>query len=172
MDTEELKRISIRLGGMADLLEETAQAAARKIEESSAGLLRSVEVQVKTAMTDAAKLAVTPCAEQLKHSAESAKWAAKALGDQRLTLSRTQQSLVYLSLASLLLGSLITVGGTWVWVKNSREEVARNRIEGNFLRAVNQADITVCLDGRLCANIDTKAKREGDKHQYQIVKPR
>ena len=172
MDTEELKRISIRLGGMAGLLEETAQAAARKIEQSSAELLRSVESQAKTAMADAAKHSVTPCAEQLQHSAESAKWAAKALGEQRLTLSRTQQSLVYLSLCSLLLGSLITLGGTWFWVKNSREEVARNRVETNLLRAINQADITLCQAGRLCANVDTKAKRVGDNRQYQVIKPR
>lgn len=99
-------------------------------------------------------------------------WATKALSEQRLTLSRIQQSLIYVGLASLIIGCLLALGGTWLWAKHYRDEVARLQPEADFLRALNRADVTVCPDGRLCANVETKGKRHGDRKQYQLVKPR
>jgi hypothetical protein len=171
LDTDQLKQLSVRLTHLSTLLEDQAQNAARKIAASSDALLQGVGSQAHAVMTQAAESALEPCTNQLVRSAESAKWAADALQEQRRTLSSTQQSLVYLGLASLSIGCLLALTATVYWVKVSREEVARNRVEVALLRAVNQADINLC-DGRLCANVEARGKRYGVQKQYQFVKPR
>ena len=171
MDTQELTQLSLRLATLSGLLEEQAHNAARKIAASSEALLRGVEAQAHTTMAHAAGRAVEPCAGQLQRSAESAKWAADALREQNRVLSGSQQSLVYVGLASLGIGCLLTLATTVYWVRTAREEVARHRVEAALLRAVNEADITIC-DGRLCANVEMKGKRFGDKKQYRIAAPR
>jgi len=170
-NTEALKQLSARLALLADAIEDKTRDATRRIETSAKDLLQSIESESHTAMNRTAQHAIAPCAEQLKHSAESAKWAAKALGEQRLALSRTQQSLIYLGLASLIIGCLLALGGIWLWAKHYRDEVARLKPEADFLRALNRADVIVCPDGRLCANVEAKSKRHGDRKQYQPVRP-
>jgi hypothetical protein len=41
-----------------------------------------------------------------------------------------------------------------------------------YLDAVNRADLVPCGDGRLCARVDDKAPRVGDKKQYRPVELR
>lgn len=171
MDAEQLKQLSLRLAHLSTLLEDQAHNAARKIAASAEALLRGVEYQAQTTMAHAAERALAPCADQLLRGAQSAKWAADALREQRRVLSGTQRSLVYLSLASLGIGSVLALAATVYWVKTAREEVARYRVEAALLRAVNEADVRVC-EGRLCASVETKGKRFGETKQYRLVELR
>lgn len=171
MDTQELKQLSVRLAALSGLLEEQAHNAARKIAASSEALLRGVESQAQVEMAKAAGRAVEPCAGQLQRGADAAKWAADALREQSRVLNGSQRSLVYLGLASLAIGCLLTLAATVYWVKTAREEVARLRVEATLVRAINQADVTLC-DGRLCANVEVKGKRFGERKQYRVVKLR
>ena len=41
-----------------------------------------------------------------------------------------------------------------------------------YLDAVNRADLVPCGDGRLCARVDDRAPRVGDKKQYRTVELR
>jgi hypothetical protein len=41
-----------------------------------------------------------------------------------------------------------------------------------YMDAVNKSDVVPCGDGQLCARIDDKAPRVGDKKQYRLVEPR
>lgn len=168
MDTEQLKQISLRLAHLSTLLEDQAHNAARKIAASAEALLRGVEYQAQSTMAQAAERAVAPCTDQLQRGAESARWAADALREQRRVLSGAQQSLVYLGLASLGIGCLLALAATVYWVKTAREEVARYRVEAALLRAVNEADIRVC-GGRVCAKVGKKDERFGG---YRVVEPR
>jgi len=169
---EALTQLGARLALLADAIEDKTRHATRQIEASAKELLQSIESESHAAMNQASQQAMGKWTEQLNHSVESVKWATQALGEQRLVLSRTQQSLIYLGLGSLIIGCLLALGGTWLWAKHYRDEVARLKPEAEFVRALNQADVVLCQDGRLCANIDAKVKRQGNKRQYQPVKPR
>lgn len=174
MDTnvEALRQLGTRLVLLANAVEDKTRDATRRIDASAKDLLQSIESESHAAMDKASQQAMGKWIEQLNDSMERMKWASRALGEQRLGLSRTQQSLTYLSLASLIIGCVLALGGTWLWAKHYRDEVARLKPEADFLHALNQADVTVCSDGRLCANVETKGKRHGDHKQYQLVKPR
>lgn len=54
---------------------------------------------------------------------------------------------------------------------SSRAEVERHRIEAALLRAYNRADVTLCGE-RLCANIDERGARFGERGQYRPVEAR
>jgi hypothetical protein len=41
-----------------------------------------------------------------------------------------------------------------------------------YLEAINRSDVAPCGDGRLCARIDEKAPRVGDKGQYRLIELR
>lgn len=71
--------------------------------------------------------------------------------------------------AAIAWGTLVAlfVAGGWL-LSGYREEIERNQIEADLLRAYNQADVTLC-DGRLCARVDRKDKRFGE---YVPVKAR
>ncbi|MGO1002743.1 relaxation protein [Lysobacter sp. CA196] len=65
---------------------------------------------------------------------------------------------------------LLLTGGGWLsW--HYRAEVSENRVKADLMRAYNQADVSLC-EGRLCANIDTKAKAYGDDKRYRPVRAR
>ena len=46
-----------------------------------------------------------------------------------------------------------------------------NKQSAELARAINRADVTLC-DDVLCARVDAKARRRGDKGEYQLIKPR
>jgi antitoxin (DNA-binding transcriptional repressor) of toxin-antitoxin stability system len=47
-----------------------------------------------------------------------------------------------------------------------------NQLSAELLRAYNGADVTLCDHGRLCANVDIRARRYGERGQYLPVAPR
>lgn len=53
-----------------------------------------------------------------------------------------------------------------------RQEYERLIGEVAYLRAVNEADVAPCGDGRLCARIDEAAAPLGESGQYRLVVPR
>lgn len=165
---EVLKQLSARLVLLADAVDDKTRDATRRIETSAKDLLQSIESESRAAMNHASQQAMGKWTEQLDSSVERVKWATKALGEQRLGLSRTQQSLIYVGLAGLIIGCLLALGGTWLWVKHYRDEVARLQPEADFLHALNRADVKVC-DGQLCAKFEKRSKKYGE---YQLVKPR
>lgn len=63
-----------------------------------------------------------------------------------------------------------TVGGGWL-SKHYYEEIRRNQLSADLLKAYNAADVTLC-EGRLCANVDVKSEKFGDKAQYRPVRDR
>lgn len=52
------------------------------------------------------------------------------------------------------------------------QRIATLAAQADMVDAVNHADIVACGDGRLCARIDGKAPRGGDKNPYRMIAPR
>ncbi|WP_148649619.1 relaxation protein [Lysobacter antibioticus] len=65
---------------------------------------------------------------------------------------------------------LLLAGGGWLsW--RYRADIDENRVKAELMRAYNRADVSLC-EGRLCANIDMKAKAYGDDKRYRPVRAR
>jgi len=76
-----------------------------------------------------------------------------------------------IAVVSVALAMLLTVaGGVWLGLKY-KDEIKRNQISADLLKAYNKADVQVC-DGRLCVRVDKGAKKYGAKGEYVRVKSR
>ncbi len=49
------------------------------------------------------------------------------------------------------------------------ERLAQQMGQMNYMDAINRSDVVPCGDGRLCARVDDKAPRVGDKKQYRLI---
>lgn len=67
--------------------------------------------------------------------------------------------------------AVVLVGGA-VWLNMHYLGVIKdNKQSADMVRAINRADVTLC-DGTLCARVDTKARRWGEKGEYTPIRPR
>lgn len=66
---------------------------------------------------------------------------------------------------------LILVGGAVGVNYHYLGVIQDNKQSAELVRAINRADVTLCGDV-LCARVDGKAGRRGDKSEYQLIKPR
>lgn len=190
MELDNLKQQGIKLSAVADRMDARSEQAIRRVEHSAAVLdqstqrlhagverfthdaLQALKARAGEVLGQGIDHAVKTCNAQLQDTATRAERTAQALDAQCRALERERRTWVWLGSTALVIGSVLAVGGTWYWVQESRREVARNRIEATLLRAYNQADVTLCDDGRLCANVDDKGERHGAKRQYRPVKAR
>ena len=85
----------------------------------------------------------------------------QALATQLQRMERLHKQLVW-KVAGITLGSLMLLlaGGAWL-SKHYYDEIRKNQVSADLLKAYNQADVTLC-DGRLCAKVDKRGKRQGE----------
>lgn len=91
--------------------------------------------------------------------------AQKTFAGQRRRLLWGLGAVVLLCLASLV----ATYEGLYGFYQGRYDRLVK---QVNYLEAVNAADLAPCGDGRLCARVDDKAARVGDKRQYRVVERR
>lgn len=66
---------------------------------------------------------------------------------------------------------LLLAGGIWLSTHYARV-IEENQVAANLMRTYNSADVVLCGKNQLCANVDIKGKRYGDRRQYLEVLPR
>lgn len=66
---------------------------------------------------------------------------------------------------------LLLAGGTWLSMHYTRV-IEDNQITADLMRTYNSADVVLCEKNQLCANVDVKGKRYGDRRQYFQVMAR
>lgn len=80
---------------------------------------------------------------------------------------------IWLGAGIALALSLAALTGTYEMLYGqyaTRYETLRSQV--NYLDAINRSDVVPCGEDRLCAHIDDKAPRLGDRKQYRLVEPR
>lgn len=109
--------------------------------------------------------------QRLQTASQQLQQASQALSARIVGLQALHRHLIWkmtgVALSSL---ALILLGGSWV-SKHYYDEIRRNQLSAELLKAYDAADVTLC-GGKLCVNVDAKSEKFGDAGQYRIVQDR
>ncbi len=78
---------------------------------------------------------------------------------------------MWLAFAGLALGGAVVLVAGIGLGRHYAAQIREQQITAELLRAYNNADVTLC-GGRLCANVDGKGQRYGERSEYQPIRPR
>jgi hypothetical protein len=189
-ELEDLKQLVLKLAAIAQRLDARSDNAVMRVERSADALaisatalhadserftqhvLQAIAAQAGALLERGVGQAVDRCNARLQGTADAAASVTRDLDQQRQALQRERRGLVWRAATALIAGSAIAIAGCAYWGMKSRDEVAANRIEAALLRAYNQADVTLCAGGRLCAKVEGDGRRNGGKPRYRLVKTR
>lgn len=185
-DVDAVRQALTKLMAIADRLESRNMQTVQRIEAATAALDQGVSrldgggerfaksallvigSKAQQAVAQGAGQAVGEFRQQLQQSADSAQSAAHALDEQCKGLAAARRTLVWNGLISLLIGSLLAVGGVaWV-VHRSMQEMAQAHFGQDILQATQHGAITRCGDS-LCAKVGKKPQRYGEDGQYMLL---
>lgn len=172
------ERMERRDARVIELLTQQAaalQAAAQGMETGGQRFARDaldvLRAQGREAVHAGVGDAAAQCREHLLRAAAEASRGADEVRGSAQVLRRQRGFWAWSAPLALIVGSVLATIGAGYAVVNSRAQVERHRIEAALLRAYNRADVTLC-GGQLCANIDERGGRHGDRGQYRPVEPR
>lgn len=152
--------------------EQLAQQLPAIIEEHTSRWLRSVAGQVETAARAGLESPVAACEQRLRRLAAEADQAVMTMQEARRGFE-SMLRWVGIGAGVCLVLSIIALGETYEMLYGHyQQQYDRLRSAVPYMQAVNHSDVVPCGDGRLCARIDEKAPRLGDKKQYRLVEPR
>ena len=98
--------------------------------------------------------------------------AARALAGQIDQLQSLHRRLIWRTTATVLVALALLLGGG-AWLSTHYAHVIRdNQMSADLMRAYNSADVVLCGNGQLCANVDGKRAHYGERGQYLPVKSR
>jgi predicted component of type VI protein secretion system len=109
--------------------------------------------------------------QRLQSASQQLQQGAQALSAQITAMQALHRHLIW-KVGGITLGSLVLVlvGGGWL-SKHYYDEIRRNQLSAELLKAYNAADVTLC-GGKLCANVDAKGDKFGNEGQYRSVRDR
>jgi hypothetical protein len=152
--------------------EQLAQQVPALMEEQTTRWLRTVSGQIETAARTGLEPPLAFCKQRVQGlSAETDKSVMAMQGATRGLTSILRWVIVGACVS--LLFSLVALLGTYEMLYGhyqTRYDELKSKV--TYLDAINRSDVVPCGDGQLCAHIDDKAARVGDKKQYRVVAPR
>jgi hypothetical protein len=109
---------------------------------------------------------------RLHHAGEELTSGAQELTRQLVRLQHLHRHLVWKT-AGITAACLLLLFAGGAWLSGHYYGVIRdNQLAAELLQAYNRADVRLCSDGRLCANVNREARGQGPRGDYLPVKPR
>ena len=109
---------------------------------------------------------------RLQQASEELATGSHELARQLVRLQNLHRNLVWKT-AAIAATSLLLLFAGGAWLAGHYYGVIRdNQLAAELLLAYNRADVRLCGDGRLCANVNRDASGEGPRGDYLPVKPR
>jgi hypothetical protein len=142
------------------------------MEEQTARWLRTVTGQVETATRAGLESPLAACEQRVHGLTAETDKVVIAMQGARRGLTSIQRWVMIAVCVSLLL-SIIALFGTYHMLYGhyqTRYDELKSQV--TYLDAVDHSDVVPCGEGRLCARIDDKAQRVGDKKQYRLIELR
>lgn len=165
---ETLRQQQEQLTRRLDMLAQQLPATARQSADEA---MHAIAASASTRLLDGLGRPMDTFERRLQQSGRQLAEGADTLAAQFQRIERLHRGLVWkLLLVSWGGLALLLAGGGWLlW--QYRQDIVRHQLAADLLRAYDQADVTLC-EGRLCANVDERGKRYGDRQQYRPVEPR
>lgn len=160
-----------RLMELAATLGHSAQRLERGGQQFGEQALQILRNDSSAVLTHSANDAIASLRAQAEAITAKLSWIAQAADEQTRQLTRAQTTMAWKAAIALGVGALTLAGGSTAWAWRQKEEAARYGIDAELGRRITQADIIRCGEG-LCANVDLRAQRIGDRKQYLPVRTR
>lgn len=172
---ESQKRENAHMRRQIDQSSATVQQQAQRLEQGgerfTQNALREISMGSRQVLKENSADAIEQVHRRTSEVLSQLRQAAEAAGEQTRRLNRAHSTMVWKSLALLAIGGVFLIAGTGTWAWNKKQEANRYQVEADLSRRITQSDIVQCGEG-LCANVDLKASRAGDRKQYLPVKSR
>ena len=142
-------------------LRQLTQHVPAMVRQSADEHLRRIPGEVIGNVRSGIEQPISAYEKRLREAGEQIQKAAHALTAQFQRAEVLHKQLIW-KVAGITLGSLVLLltGGGWL-SKHYYDEIRRNQVSADLLKAYNRADVTLC-DGRLCARIGKKNNRYGE----------
>lgn len=188
MDMEKLQILLVRTAEVLEQFRRQSDQASQR-HHQSAEQLKHLTDTVPSVLRSAADSSFSVLAGQIQHevgrglgqATEDVQRAMQEAGQQlsrgcdqsrhvAAQLDRVRRALWLVTTLSIVLMVMAAGAGAWL-SSHYYDEIRRNQISADLLRAYDAADVTLC-DGALCANVDVSARGVGSEQQYRPVRPR
>jgi uncharacterized phage infection (PIP) family protein YhgE len=157
-----LEEITQQLAGLAQRLPHV-------VKQSADEALQSIPTQVIGQTQGGLASAVSEYQNRWRAAADEVSSASKVLAERITRMERLHRNLIWKTAVVVSTSLAIMLGGA-VWLATHYLSlISENQVSAQLMRAYNRADVALCEDGKLCANVDTKGKRYGDQRQYSPV---
>ena len=157
-------------------LEQRQEALAQRLsalfDQKSDHFLQTVSGQTSGAVREGLGPPTEDYQRRVRELATEAEQTTQALKSTQADVA-SQRRLMWWGMGIVLLVSVISLVVNYQMIYGQyRQKYEQLLTAVPYLDAVNRSDVVPCGDGQLCARIDDKAPRQGDKKQYRLIEPR
>jgi hypothetical protein len=167
--TEQLLAAVARMDQRDDRLEQRLPTI---MEEQTTRWLRAVSGQVESAARAGLEPSLAEGRQRIQGIATEADQTVRTLQTNRRDFASTLRWVWIGSCVSLLLSVVALVGTYEMLYGHYATRYGELKSQVTYLDALNHSDVMPCGEERLCARIDDKAPRLGDKKQYRLIELR
>ena len=129
--------------------------------------IRRIPAEVMSSIRSGLGQPVAAYEQRLRDAGETLHSGATAISGQVRRSEGLHKHLVWKVMATTAVSLLFLLAGGALLSKHYYDEVRKNQISAELLKAYNEADVTLC-EGRLCAKVDPGTKYG----EYVLVQPR
>lgn len=157
---------------MSAMLQTLARQIPTQLNDSAQAAFKPLAMNASTALHGALKIPLKQHEQQMGQATRQLGDGAQALAAEVRRYQLASRGVLWKSVATAVSAVLILLVGA-IWLGGHyRREISKNQLEATLLRAYNQADVVLCNDGRLCANVDPRARALDADGRYRPVRPR
>jgi hypothetical protein len=172
----QMAEVMLRFEQRCQSIEQQQSAFAQQLPTLFRGkvdeLLQTLSGQVGGAVREGLGPALDDHQRRLRDIAAETDKTAKALKAAQADIASQRRAMWWgMGVIGLLcIGSLVATYESLYGFYQGRYNELKAQV--TYLDAINKSDVVPCGDGQLCARVNDKAPREGDKKQYRVVEPR
>lgn len=164
--------IDSRLQALGDALQGLAQQLATVVKTSADDVLQTLPDEMGLVLRSGLGQSMGDYRQRMDAAGRDVETASQALAGQLGHLQRLHRQLIWKAVGVVVLAlALLLAGGAWLSMHYTGV-IRDNQLSAELLKAYNGADVILCDNGKLCANVDSRGARHGEHRQYLAVKPR
>ncbi|MDQ6646955.1 MAG: relaxation protein [Pseudomonadota bacterium] len=164
--------IDKRLEESSIMLQGLSQQLPGVVRTASLDLLQTLPRDTVASIRQGLDLSLEGYRQSLGRAGSEVLQVSHALAAQISDLQRLHRQLIWKTMVAVGLAlALLLAGGAWLSMYYTNV-IRNNQLSAQLLEAYNRADVRLCGNGSLCANVNSKGARYGADRQYLLVKQR